>query len=443
MSAPHVAVIGAGLAGLAAAWKLREQGFAVTLLERDPAPGGRARRLAAEGFDFDAGAQVVDPEARALSALARGAGAGDALLPLRPAAQARAAEGRIQPLPAWRSSEAQGLLERLRLARLERVEGRFRGLLARASSERAERLDDRSAAELARLYLPRAALGGWLAPLAASWGLGDPAAASRVALMRLHAAGALGAALPRAGLGALAERLAAALGARLGAAAASVEPAGAAVLVRLAGGEALEADAALLAVPARAALDLAAPLLTPSERDVLGAARSAPAVVLHAGLARVLGPTPLRVGCAAGEAGPAAALLYRPGAPGDGIPAGRAAVSLVASAEWSATHLGAPDDAIEKELLAALERLFPAARGAVACTRVERFPEAFPLFPVGRYRELARFRRVQADRRALGRRLYFAGDHLAGPTAEDAARSALRATSDLAADFSKGSGIGL
>jgi protoporphyrinogen oxidase len=443
MSAPHVAVIGAGLAGLAAAWKLRERGFGVTLLERDAAPGGRARRVSAGGFDFDAGAQVVDPEARALSELARGAAAGEALLPLRPATSARAAEGGIQPLPAWRSREAARLLERLRLARLERIEGRFRGLLARASSERAERLDDRSVAELARLYLPRAALGTWLAPLAASWGLGDPAHASRVALMRLHAGGALAAALPRAGLGALAERLAAPLGARLGTAAAAVEPAGAALLVRLESGEALEADAAVLAVPARAALALAAPLLAPPERDVLGAARSAPAVVLHAGLARSLGDTPIRVGCAAGAAEPAAALLYRPGAPGSGVPAGRAAASLVASAEWSATHLGAPDDAIEKELLAALERLLPALRGAALCTRVERFAEGLPLFPVGRYRELARFRRVQADRRGLGRRLYFAGDHLAGPTAEDAVRSAVRAAADLAADFSKGSGTGL
>ena len=107
---------------------------------------------------------------------------------------------------------------------------------------------------------------------------------------------------------------------------------------------------------------------------------------------------------------------------------------LLAAPAWSAAHLEAPDDAIAKELLAALARVHPGAEAAVLARRVARYAEAFPLFPVGRYRELARLRRVQADRRSLGRRLYFAGDHLAGPTAEDAAASGLRAADELLGD---------
>ena len=53
----------------------------------------------------------------------------------------------------------------------------------------------------------------------------------------------------------------------------------------------------------------------------------------------------------------------------------------------------------------------------------------------GAYRELARFRHVQRDRRSLGRRLYFAGDYLAGPRFEDAVASGARAAVDLAADM--------
>jgi len=48
-------VIGAGFAGLSAATHLAHEGFAVTLLEKNDVPGGRARCFEAEGFLFDMG----------------------------------------------------------------------------------------------------------------------------------------------------------------------------------------------------------------------------------------------------------------------------------------------------------------------------------------------------------------------------------------------------
>ncbi|SDL69246.1 phytoene desaturase [Catalinimonas alkaloidigena] len=48
-------VIGAGFAGLSAATCLAQAGWNVTLLEKHPTPGGRARSFAAEGFTFDMG----------------------------------------------------------------------------------------------------------------------------------------------------------------------------------------------------------------------------------------------------------------------------------------------------------------------------------------------------------------------------------------------------
>ena len=54
-----VIVIGAGLAGLAAAAHLRGRGHDVTLVEREPAPGGRAGRIVRDGFTFDTGPTVM------------------------------------------------------------------------------------------------------------------------------------------------------------------------------------------------------------------------------------------------------------------------------------------------------------------------------------------------------------------------------------------------
>ncbi|MCY7359276.1 MAG: phytoene desaturase [Rudanella sp.] len=51
----RVIVIGAGFAGLSAATSLADKGYAVTILEKNEMPGGRARLFRAEGFTFDMG----------------------------------------------------------------------------------------------------------------------------------------------------------------------------------------------------------------------------------------------------------------------------------------------------------------------------------------------------------------------------------------------------
>lgn len=51
----HVAVIGSGFAGLAGAACLAQQGFQVTVFEKNATIGGRAQQLIADGFIFDKG----------------------------------------------------------------------------------------------------------------------------------------------------------------------------------------------------------------------------------------------------------------------------------------------------------------------------------------------------------------------------------------------------
>ncbi|MDJ0851391.1 MAG: phytoene desaturase [Myxococcota bacterium] len=56
---PRVAVIGAGLGGLAAALRLQSAGVATTLFEARDLPGGRAYVYHDQGFTFDAGPTVI------------------------------------------------------------------------------------------------------------------------------------------------------------------------------------------------------------------------------------------------------------------------------------------------------------------------------------------------------------------------------------------------
>jgi 1-hydroxycarotenoid 3,4-desaturase len=57
-TAPQVAVIGAGIAGLVAALQLTGRGLGVTLIERAASPGGKLRRVAVGGAGIDAGPTV-------------------------------------------------------------------------------------------------------------------------------------------------------------------------------------------------------------------------------------------------------------------------------------------------------------------------------------------------------------------------------------------------
>ncbi|HEY7224292.1 MAG TPA: phytoene desaturase family protein [Micromonosporaceae bacterium] len=55
----RVIIVGAGLGGLSCALHLAGAGREVTVLEREPLPGGRAGRLAVDGFAFDTGPTVL------------------------------------------------------------------------------------------------------------------------------------------------------------------------------------------------------------------------------------------------------------------------------------------------------------------------------------------------------------------------------------------------
>ncbi|MEZ7006550.1 phytoene desaturase family protein [Streptomyces sp. AD55] len=92
----HVVIVGAGLAGLSAALHLLGAGRRVTLLERDPLPGGRAGRRDLGGYLLDTGPTVLTMPHLADEAFAAvGERLADhvELLPLHPAYRAGFADG--------------------------------------------------------------------------------------------------------------------------------------------------------------------------------------------------------------------------------------------------------------------------------------------------------------------------------------------------------------
>ena len=71
-----VIIIGAGISGLAAANKLKERGFTVTVLEAQDKVGGRLRTDRSLGLAFDEGASWIHgPNGNPITSLAQQAGA--------------------------------------------------------------------------------------------------------------------------------------------------------------------------------------------------------------------------------------------------------------------------------------------------------------------------------------------------------------------------------
>jgi protoporphyrinogen/coproporphyrinogen III oxidase len=97
-----VAVIGGGVTGLAAAYRLRTLGFDPTLFEAAPQVGGVARTERRDGFLAEAGPNSLTTPKPAVAALLTELGLGDRLIEASPAAQNRyiVRDGRMTALPS-------------------------------------------------------------------------------------------------------------------------------------------------------------------------------------------------------------------------------------------------------------------------------------------------------------------------------------------------------
>ncbi|MFJ7150773.1 protoporphyrinogen oxidase [Streptomyces sp. NPDC100445] len=126
----HVVVVGAGVAGLAAAHRLLERGARVTVLEAGDRVGGKLLPGEIAGVRVDLGAESMLARRPEAVALAREAGLGDRLRPPATATAAIWTRGALRPMPKGHvmgvpgtAAALAGLLSDEGLARIDRDAG--------------------------------------------------------------------------------------------------------------------------------------------------------------------------------------------------------------------------------------------------------------------------------------------------------------------------------
>lgn len=421
-------VVGGGLAGVAAAWRLASSGVGVTLLERSARLGGRLGSDEIDGVRHERLPQLLPEDAGRLGLLAAQAGLADRVHLRRLERVALPYRGRVRALELpvrsrLRRPPGVPLREALRMRRVRSLVDWFGEKLDPHAPEEAVRLDDRSIADFARLYLGRHTLERWLSPLVEG-GLGlRVEQASRVLLFLLLGADGW----PRLALGdgfaSLPERLASALpDVRTGVRVDRVREDGRAL--RISDGSQLEADAVVLAVPAPEAWRLL-PDSTPFEETFFVRARYESRTALVVALD--------------GDVDLAAHALWIPASEGSTVSAIVRMAGMAAGAAWlwivaRPGFEGGDSASATRVLLADAERALPGLRARVRAQRLHRVAHAIPRFDVGRYRGIARLT-AEFEKRRDGRRVFVAGDYLVAPHLEGAATSGIAAAEAVLRSF--------
>jgi predicted NAD/FAD-dependent oxidoreductase len=433
---------------LHAADELQRRGFVVTVIEARSEVGGRAGGEWCAGHWMDASWPVLGGRDVSLARWARNLGLGDSLYPLRPVQTTLLQAGEmttIDGLCIRGAARIPGprIWERPKLLRWGRLMERYAPLLDPMFPENAADLDYRSMRDHATLYFGKRNLEFWLAPEVLG-AYGDSVEdLSRVALLLQAQSLGLGQrrpgspGLPRRPLLELAQVAAEGLDIRRATEVQRIdeEPAGGFRLETIddTGSQRDESfDSIIVALGATQAAAVTAALLTPAEQDFFDAVAFRPVVTLAVAIEGVEGGLPIEARIPRREGSAISSLIVEPGQPSGRAPEGRSQIVILARDAFADCWREMADDVVAKNLMSSLELAMPGIGERILTTRLGR--ATVPFFEVGSYRRLATFQKVQSDRRALGRRLYWAGDYLSGPSFESASLSGLRAANALEAD---------
>ena len=422
MANKRVVVVGAGIAGLTAALRLRQAGAVVTVFESSDRVGGRTSSESCDGYVYERGTQFYVTTYRNALGLIREMGL----------------EAELRPTSPWITVLKDGRPHRMPSGLLFPVYALASGLVTvrdlgrftwHTTSLRWPPIDNYSAwaeyddEDAARWSAPR--LGGaadcLLEPVLAGGMMQRIEETSRACALAVLATTANGRSkdmtLAR-GNDSLPRAMAARLDVKLDAPVQAVEPAPDGVTVRVSG-ETVHADAVVVATTASAAATMyrAADRL---ERELMSTGYGSVIKVGlatkrngsgHPGLSDVWAMMIPR-----SERRQIVSVTIESAKDPKRVPDGNEMLNLFVTPDHAERMMDWPDEQVVSAVTADVERLFPGAFAAQQFVRLVRWREGMPKSPVGRARALAEYRRT----RPRDCRLFLAGDYMGMPTLESA-----------------------
>ena len=424
----RIAVVGAGAAGLAAAWRLQARGAHVTVYEQRTEAGGRMRTDELEGIRFDAGAQLLASNYKNTFALATAAGAGH-LLEKSPGRDAVWRRGKPHPL-TYGSVASMITSTALPTGLKLKLGARYLPFLARHShldlhnllSTGGPALDSESIADWGTRELGADFVDLLAYPLLGAY-YGSAPEETSTALYHALARVGLDVAVygTHGGMGALARTIADRASEkgvvfRYGNAVAGLEPRDDGVTVQSAGSTE-SFDGVVLALPASESARL---LAVGPVKEWLAGVRVAPTVTLALVLSQPVRADffGLSIPRAQEDIEGIVAICVQERKTSQLVPKGRGALVVMPAPGFGQEFVALEPAEVLDRLLPSVERALPGTRAAVIRARTTRMSEGYTVFYPGYVQYLAKFNAVP-----LPATLALAGDYLCSPTVEGAVRS--------------------
>ena len=417
----RVIVVGAGIAGLTAAFRLKEAGFAVTVLEAEDHVGGRMATMARDGFLIDTAAAILPTTYTRMVKLIADAGLSSEVVPtsdvvgiVRNGTTHRIRGGRAIADAA--RTRLLSVREKLPLAKLLADLARSGDRLDWYDLGRAADLDVETARQYADRRLSSEILEWIIDPALGGLFVASPERLSVVDFL-FAVRNILGGSFYNSpkGVGFLPEGLARQVDVELNARCTSVEERTSGVTVtwdRAGEGEHVEeATACVIALSGHQMLAVY-PQLDPVRREVVADIEYSTCVDVHLGLSAPPEEPAMMVMVPRREDPDlCVVVLDHNRAPGR-APAGKGLLTSYWHTAWGDQQWERSDAEIVDAALPAIDRLLPGVAGAVEFTHVSRWRPAVVMSRPGTYRDLARFSAATDP----GAPVQLCGDYLSAST---------------------------